>query len=338
MKNLIYIGNLLSGKGKTITTIEELGKRLEAEGYNLVYASSVNNKLLRMFDMVVVFFKNFKKTDLVLIDTYSTVNFYYAVVIAGLCRFFNIKYLPILHGGSLENRLKNSNGLSHRLFDNAFCNVAPSGFLLSVFNSYGYKNVEYIPNSIKIKNYPFKHRKVVECKLLWVRSFAALYNPLMALEVVKELISRGFAVELCMVGPDKDGSLEICKSFADRYTLPVTFTGLLPKEDWIMRSSDYDIFINTTTVDNTPVSILEAMALGLPVVSTNVGGIPFLIENGKTGLLVDSRDVLKMADEIEKLLFSEELISDICKNAREYVEQMDWDVVKLKWNSILQNI
>ena len=59
------------------------------------------------------------------------------------------------------------------------------------------------------------------------------------------------------------------------YPKKITITGILRKAEWIELSKDYDVFINTTNVDNMPVSVIEAMALGMPIVSTNVGGIPF---------------------------------------------------------------
>ena len=121
--------------------------------------------------------------------------------------------------------------------------------------------------------------------MLWVRSFSEIYNPLLALQIVELLKNEGLDVELCMVGPEKDGSLQRCKSVAQELNLPVTFTGMLSKEEWIDLSKDYDIFINTTNFDNMPVSVMEAMALGLPVVSTNVGGLPYLIEDGVDGML-----------------------------------------------------
>ena len=77
----------------------------------------------------------------------------------------------------------------------------------------------------------------------------------------------------------KDGSMEACKEYAAEEKLPVKFTGKLEKNEWIKISADAGIFINTSNIDNTPVSLMEAMALGLPVVSTNVGGIPYLIED-----------------------------------------------------------
>src|SRR5690606_41312383 len=87
-----------------------------------------------------------------------------------------------------------------------------------------------------------------------------------------------------------DGSLSAAKKYAKKHDLRVNFTGKLKKKEWIKLSAAYDIFINTSDIDNTPVSVIEAMALGLPVVSTNVGGIPYLIEEGKTGLLVAAKD------------------------------------------------
>ena len=86
-----------------------------------------------------------------------------------------------------------------------------------------------------------------------------------------------FDATLAMIGPDVDGSLTKVKDLARKKNLDVNFTGKLSKPEWINYSKDFNVFINTTNFDNTPVSVIEAMALGLPVVSTNVGGMPFLI-------------------------------------------------------------
>ncbi len=173
-------------------------------------------------------------------------------------------------------------------------------------------------------------------KLLWVRSFTELYNPILAIHIVEELTKKNIDVSLCMVGPEKDGSLEKCKELAQQKNLPITFTGLLSKKEWISHSKDFDIFINTTNFDNTPVSVIEAMALGLPVISTNVGGLPFLIENNKTGILVPPNNVQAFVEAITDLLASSEKAVFLAKNARAVVEQFDWDVVKEKWDEVLK--
>src|SRR5207302_287455 len=63
-----------------------------------------------------------------------------------------------------------------------------------------------------------------------------------------------------------------------------------------------DIFLNTTNCDNTPVSEMEAMACGLPVVSTNVGGIPYLVEDGESALLTPPADAEAMSNAVVRLM------------------------------------
>ena len=117
--------------------------------------------------------------------------------------------------------------------------------------------------------------------------------------------------------------------------LEVTFTGKLSKEEWISLSSAYDIFINTTHFDNTPVSVIEAMALGMPIISTNVGGIPFLLQHLKNALLVSDGDVPSMANEIINLIKNPKLALQLSENGRKTVENFDWEIVKKQWFELL---
>lgn len=336
MTNLVYIGNKLTKHNKTITTIEALGKGLEASGFNVTYASSCKNIVFRFVDMLWTVFKHRKTTDYILIDTYSTLNFYYAYAIGLLSQFLNIKYIPILHGGNLSNRLKQKPKLSQQLFGKAYVNISPSKFLKSSFQAFGYYNVKVIPNSIDIKNYPFKNRSMDAIRLLWVRSFSKLYNPKLAVDVLCLLKNQGYNASLCMVGPDNDGSLSLTQAYAKSLNLDVTFTGKLSKEEWIALSNSYNIFINTTNFDNTPVSIIEAMALGLPIVSTNVGGLPFLIENGQEGILVEPDNNEDFVNAIKAIMSQPEKTLKMVKNARKKIEKFDWEYVKIKWKAILE--
>ena len=84
-----------------------------------------------------------------------------------------------------------------------------------------------------------------------------------------------------------------------------------------------------------PVSIIEAMALGFPIVSTNAGGMTNLVNNGKDGLLVGKNDVDGMTTQIIKLISDPKLIIELSRNARLKAEQFDWEIVKLEWNKIL---
>ncbi|WP_346883679.1 glycosyltransferase family 4 protein [uncultured Algibacter sp.] len=336
MKNLLYIGNKLSNKGKTVTSIETLGKFLDAEGFKVITASNKSNKFLRLLDMLCHVIKYRKVADYVLIDTYSTSNFYYAYFVSQLCRLFRIKYIPILRGGKLPIRLKKSPKLSKAIFNNAYVNIAPSLYIKSNFEDLGYHNIICIPNSIELKKYTFKENTFDTIKLLWVRSFSKIYNPQLAIKVLKTLKDNGLNASLCMVGPENDGSLQDTKTLANTLGVEVVFTGKLSKQEWLILSSDYNIFINTANFDNMPVSVIEAMALGLPVISTNVGGIPFLIKHQKNGILVNPNNVNEFVEQIVNLIDSPSDANRLAKSARTLVEDFDWLNIKNQWVELLR--
>ena len=334
--NILYIGNNLVEKTNYATSMDILSSLLKLEGFTVYKSSSKSNKMLRLLEMCFTIISFRTKFDYVLIDTYSTSNFYYAFITSQLCRIFNLRYLPILRGGNLPYRLHHNPTLSSLIFNNSFQNIAPSGYLKYEFELKGYTTL-LIPNVIPITKYNFKNRQKLQPKLLYVRSFAKIYNPTMAIEVLKELKNTYSKAVLCMVGPDKDGTLKDVKHLINTYDLQdsVEITGVLSKDEWHKKSEDYDIFINTTNVDNTPISVIEAMALGLQVVSTNVGGLPYLIDDNKDGALVDKEQPILMAKKIIEII--EENKSSFAKKARCKVENFDWSVVRRLWLKLLKN-
>jgi L-malate glycosyltransferase len=326
----LYIGNKLAHTGANPTGIDSLGLLLEGEGYKVSYASSKTNKTVRLLDMLVTtcFTRNI---DFVLIDTYSTANFWYAFVVSRICYIRNLRYIPILHGGNLPQRWLTNPKSCKLLFHQAYCNVCPSAYLKEAFAKKGCPNLVLIPNALDRANYIFKERTLPKPQLLWVRAFAELYNPLMAIRVLAELVKEYPEASLCMVGPDKDGSLEKAKELAKTLDLNVVFPGQLSKEDWLSLSEQYDFFINTTHFDNMPISVIEAMSVGLGVVSTNVGGMPFLIDDRIDGILVADNDVQAMCKQIHFLVTNPSEFSRITKNAKDKVALFEWEQVKEKW-------
>lgn len=335
MRTLLYIGNNLKLKSSNVSYIGILGPLLEQEGYRLYYASSKRYKLFRLLEMLWRVFYYNRRLDYVLMDTYSTKNFYYALLVSQCCRLLRLPYIPILHGGNLSERLKSSPKMSGLIFNNSLVNVAPSEYLKHSFESYGYQNLRFIPNLIELSNYSFLPRTYKTPKLLWVRSFAELYNPLLAVKVLQALRDLGYDASLCMVGPDSDGTLKKVQEFAQQKEVEVQFTGKLTKQEWVDLSKDYNVFINTTNVDNTPLSVIEAMALGLPIVSTNVGGMPYLIKNEIHGLLVEKDNVEAMTAAIISLFENSEKRDQMVLNARALAETFDWERVKYEWREVL---
>lgn len=288
--------------------------------------------------MLVTLSRKRYSVDLVLIDTYSTLNYWYAVSVAKLCQQYDIPYIPILHGGNLPHRAKSSRSSFKKLIESAFVAVCPSKYLQESLSQLGFSNFEIIKNTVAISDYDFKARKSAQPNLLWVRSFSQIYNPEMAVKVLKFVKAKYSNATLCMIGPDKDGSLERTKKLAQGLDLNVEFTGKMTKEAWRAKSLDFDIFINTTHFDNLPISLIESMALGLPIVSTNVGGITYLINDGSTGLLVGDKDVDHMCESIEMLIQSPELTASISENARLEAEKYGWNIVKEEWKRLLSKV
>ncbi len=251
-----------------------------------------------------------------------------------MSRIFRVKYLTILRGGNLPSRIKRSRRLSNLIFNNSYKNVAPSNYLKSEFKKQGYKTL-FIPNILEIENYNFKERNKIQPNLLWVRAFKKLYNPTLAVKVLNLLKKEFPKAKLCMIGPHTDSSFNESKNLAKKLNLlnSIEFTGVLPKKEWHKKSIEFDIFINTTNFDNTPVSVMEAMALGLPIVSTNVGGMPFLIDNKKDGFLVEKENEKQMSSAIINLINNNDL--SIALNARKKAESFSWAVVRTKWLEIL---
>jgi len=335
---LLYIGNELLVHGKTPSSIDTLSPQFR-EFCDVITTSQKQNPLLRLIDMLVTIIKCRKEVDFILIDTYSTNNFYFAFLAGLLARFFNIEYFTYLHGGNLPARLQSHPKLSAALFNSSKMNLAPSGYLSEAFSKEGYR-VEFIPNNIDISIYPFEERKNVKPKLLFVRSFSEVYNPQLAIKTFAKIKEKYVDAVMCMVGPDKDGTLEKVKILAQKLGIleDIEFTGKLSKQDWIRHSSEYDIFINPTNFDNQPVSIIEAMALGMPIVSTNVGGLPYLIENKKDGLLVDPDNVDSFVKAIEEILEDQDLANKLSKNAREKAVEYDWKNVSKKWKTLFNMV
>lgn len=306
----------------------------------MITASSKQGKVFRLVEMLWTVWRKRKWADFVLIDTYSTWNFWYAVAVARLCRLLGLQYIPILHGGELPERLRRSPESAAALLGGAVVNVVPSRFLQEALSqgredrSRPVPTITYIPNSIDIEDYAFRARRSVFPKLLWVRAFQDIYAPLKALKTLQRLLLKYPDAELCMVGPRKDGSLEECMAYAEQHRLPVRFLGKLEKEEWTALAQDYDLFLNTSEVDNAPVTLVEAMALGLPIVSTRIGGLPYLLTHEETALLVPSGTPEDLSEGLERLLEEGELAERLSHSGRKKAEGFDWAVVKHRWKEV----
>ncbi len=94
--------------------------------------------------------------------------------------------------------------------------------------------------------------------------------------------------------------------------------------------------LNPTTVDNMPNSILEAMACGVPVVTTEVGGIPYLVKHEETALLTEVNNPSAMVKQISRLLNEPELYRTLAENGVRDVQQYNWQGIKQSWLALYE--
>jgi len=339
MKKIVYIGNNLSHKTKYTPQLKTLSNFIRDEGFEVIVASGYMNKMRRLLDMVITVFKHRKSASFLLLDTFGASNFYFAVLISQVARLLSISYIPILRGGNLPDRFQNNPYWTKLLFKYSFKNITPSTYLKVALAKHGF-TAQVIPNILNINDYKFMPRDRHAPKILYVRAFHQIYNPTMAVRVLHLVQQQYPKATLCMIGPVMDASFEETKTLAKELNVDksISYTGVLSKKEWHRVSENYDVFINTTTIDNTPVSVMEAMAMGLPVVTTNVGGIPYLLKDKVDAYLVNSNDVNAMATAIINIVKATTNTSIVVQNARKKVEQFDWYVVRKSWLALLNTI
>lgn len=337
---VLLVGNFVSRGAGYGSVCEDLAERLASLGAPVLTTSAKPRRLQRLIDMVQTAWVRRKAYRVAQIDVYSGPAFLWAEAVCWTLRRAGKPYVLTLHGGNLPVFARRWKGRVRRLLQSAAVVTTPSRYLLEQMQEYR-KDLQVVPNSLDLAAYPFRLREPVRPRLIWLRAFHEIYNPLLAARALALLINYCPEAELTMVGPDKkDGSFERVqqlakgRGLADRIILP----GCAPRAEVAGWLTSGDVFLNTASIDNTPVSVLEAMACGLCVVSTNVGGIPYLLENEVDALLVPPNDPQAMADAIRRLVAEPGLAMRLSRNGRRRVEQFDWRLILPQWEKLLGTV
>ncbi len=335
---VLILGNFLSGGGSGSRGVcEDLSDRLRRAGWGVVTASTHRNRLVRLADMCRTVVGSRGRYDVAQIDVFSGPAFFWAEATGWLLTRMGKPFVLALRGGDLPRFARRFGGRVRRLFRAADRVVAPSGYLARSMTVPGV-TIQTVPNPIDLAAYPYVCRERPEPRLMWLRALHAIYNPVLAPRVLARLVGEFAQAELVMAGPDKgDGTLGRLEAEVRRQRLEgrVRVVGGVPKSAVPALLRTGDVFLNTTDVDNTPVSVLEAMACGLCVVTTNAGGIPFLVEEGREALLVGRDDAAAMADAVGRVLKEPGLAARLSEAGRRKAESMDWSRVLPMWEEVL---
>ncbi|MDB6121297.1 MAG: putative glycosyltransferase [Pedosphaera sp.] len=335
---VLLVGNFLSAAGGSRGVCEELAVRLAANGTTVFTTSSQPMRIRRLWDMLSTIYKKRHQYAVAQVDVYSGPAFFWAEAACALLRWLNKPFVLTLHGGNLPNFARKHSNRVQRLLASADAVTTPSRYLLEQMTPYK-TDLRLLLNALDLSQYTFIVREQANPTLTWLRAFHEIYNPSLAPRVAGLLAAQFPEMQLTMIGPDKgDGSLQRTREQANSHKVQLTLPGGVSKAKvplWLNRA---DIFLNTTNVDNAPVSVLEAMACGLCVVSTNVGGLTYLLEDGHNALLVPPDDAEAMARAVSRIITNPELAKKLSQNARVKAKEHDWSRVLPQWHDLFHSI
>lgn len=336
---ILLVGTHLSQKAGSRSVGEGLAEKLAAVGFAVRLTSRHRSKALRVADMLATVWSARHSYDVVQLDVYSGAAFYWAEWVSQLVHVIGKPLVLTLHGGNLPEFARNNSRRVTRVFARATIVTAPSRYLAEALHTF-HRNIQVIQNPLALETYEYAERDKPRPRLIWLRTFHRIYDPVLAVRVLARIASHIPDVRLTMIGPDKDGSLADVRAVAERLNVldRVSFTGGVPKSEVPRLLTGGDVFLNTSTIDNAPVSVLEAMASGLTVVSTNVGGIPYLIENGRDGILVPAGDADSMASAVMRLFSEPGLAGSLSRNARRKAESYSWNSILPRWETLFTDV
>ena len=235
-------------------------------------------------------------------------------------------------GGGAEAYLQRAHARVRPSMEQAALLVVPSAFLQDVFARFGLQ-AAIIPNIIDRARFcpPAVLPAAAPFTLVVTRNLEKLYSVDTAINALAEVLSRGHDVTLRIAGTGPERKPLMAMADKLGVTDRVTFEGRLDRDGIVRLYQAAHAMVNPATVDNMPNSVLEALACGVPVISTNVGGVPYIVRDGETALLVPPEDVSALAEAIIRLKQTPQLAAGLRSNGLAAVQQYTWDKVGPQW-------
>jgi L-malate glycosyltransferase len=245
------------------------------------------------------------------------------------------KTLIHYHSGEARDHLHRS-GLARQVLKRAQRLVVPSEFLVDVFREFGLQSIA-VPNIVDLSRFVFRARRPLRPHFICTRGFHHYYRVDLVIQAFAEIQKQFPDARLDLVGGGPQ-EREIRNLVSSLRLNAVTFLGVASREQIGGLYNAADIFINASSLDNMPVSILEAFFSGTPVVSTAPEGIHYLVEHETTGLLSPPGDANALARNAIRLLQDRILSSRIASNALKQSDRYRWSPVRAQWLEVYEKL
>lgn len=256
-----------------------------------------------------------------------------AVIVAKLLR------RPVIlnyHSGEAPDHLRRS-GMARRAMRSwVDLNVVPSSYLRDVLAAFRI-DARVVTNTIDLARFPYRVREPLRPRLLSTRNLEPIYNVgcvIRAFARVQALYPDA-ALTIVGTGSEEPALRALVRQRALRN---VTFAGRVPPAEIHHYYAAADIYLQTPRIDNMPLSVLEAFASGLPVVSTGVGGVPAILSNGVHGLLAPDDDDEAVASRVLDLLEAPEYARQLAAAGRESCSAYEWSAARNGWMTVYSEL
>lgn len=324
---ILLVCNYKPGVGGISGQVELLQKYLRSEGHTADIFST-KTSILRRLLLPLKLLRAARKYDVLHIHCCSGWGFLPAVIGVSVGRRLKKRIVLTYHGGGGESFFDQHTKLVRHYLTSTDANIVLSGFLAKVFDKH-HLPYTIIPNIIELDDKQYRLRETLQPNFICTRAHEELYNIPCILRAFQKTLTELPEATLTLVG---DGSQHaaLIHMTKEMGLANVTFTGRVDNTEIYTYLDHADILLSAPKVDNMPVSLLEAMNAGLLVISSRVGGIPYILKNGTNGLLFESDDSDKLAELMLWSLENQTLAKAIIQQGHLLVRNYRWENIKNK--------
>ena len=289
---------------------------------------STKGSIVKRVKAVFALLSKGRDYDVFHIHACSDRGFLPAVVGISIGRLLRKRTVLTFHGGGAESFFRKKQKIVKHYLNRTSANIVLSGFIGRIFDQYG---IEYtvIPNVLDVDDSAFKARTDIKPRYISIRSLTETYNIECTLKAFGTVQEKYPEAILTLLG---DGPLksELEQYVLDHHLQNVTFVGQVPNKEIYHYLDEADIMVSSSRFDNMPVSVLEGFKAGLLVIASNVGGIPYMIENGQNGFLFESDNAPEMAEKMMAAVDYPERSLEMINKAHLCLKQYTWEEVSTR--------
>lgn len=265
-------------------------------------------------------------------------------VIAG--KIWRKRIIVTYHGGGARDYFERHGVFASRWLRRADKVIVLSGYLKKVFDKYEIPCL-VIPNIVTLREDIYQSKQGIAPRFISIRHLTSLYQIDLVIRAYAQVLEKYPDATLDILGQgDKREELEALVKELENEGVrelgrKVRFVGQVPNEQIYDYLKANDIMLSAPKIDNMPVSLLEAMNAGVLVISSNVGGVPYMIEHGRTGLLFEcNQDSGVRNQDLEVRELEEQMLWALehQKESLRMIEAAHREVKKYSWTEVKKQL